>query len=42
MATREEVENAIWKTLAEFGLHAYADALTDVLDDMGELEDDDD
>lgn len=41
MATRDEVESALWKTLAQFELHAYADALTDVLDDMGELEDDD-
>lgn len=42
MATRGEVESALWKTLAEFELHAYADALTDVLDGMGELEEDDD
>ena len=42
MATRSEVETALWKTLAQFELHAYADALTDVLDDTGELEEDDD
>lgn len=41
MATRSEVEAALWKTLAQFDLHVCADTLTDVLDDMGELEEDD-
>ena len=38
MAKREEVESAIWKTLAQFDLHWATDTVMDTLDNVTDFD----